>query len=128
MGSCCVVRQKYLVIKQLKIVHVFKGIRYPSWVVAPHFSLCGCSPCGRARKVSEELSAGAWGSGSGPSAVVALQGSLAIKTCACSELELDGGGGIFMENSDLLYESKVQTEQFSGELTFSAGLFLEKPH
>ena len=52
------------------------------------------------------------GSGSGPLATMALQGSLATKACACSKLELDGRRVILMENSDLLYKSEVQTEQF----------------
>lgn len=49
------------------------------------------------------------GSGSGP---LALHGSLVTKACACSGPELDGGGVVLAENSDLLYKSKVQTEQF----------------
>lgn len=52
------------------------------------------------------------GSGSGPLAQAALQDSLATKACACSEPELDGGGGILTTNSDLLNKSKAQTEQF----------------
>lgn len=113
MWSCCVGWQKYLIIKQLKIAHDLKGVCYPSWVVAPL-----CFPSLAVAHVAEPLRSvrsrllvpGA--SGSGPLAAVALQGSPATKACACSEPELDGGGVIFMENSDLLYKSKVQTEQF----------------
>lgn len=60
-----------------------------------------------------------------PLATVALQRVHGCKACACFEPELNGGGAFFfMENADLLYKSKVQTEQFyfSSELTFSAGL------
>lgn len=113
MRSCCVVQQKYLIIKQLKIAPDVKGICYPPWVVAPH-----CFPYLDAAHVAEPIRSVRsclpvlGGSGSGPSAAVALQGSLATKDCACSKPELDGGGVIFTENSDLLYKSKVQTEQF----------------
>lgn len=69
------------------------------------------------------------GVGISPLAAVALQRAHGSKACACFEPELNGGGAFwcfffFLENADLLYKSKVQTEQFyfSSELTFSAGL------
>lgn len=113
MWSCCVVQEKYLIIKQLKIQHDLKGKCYPSWVIAPHcFPYLGAAHVAEPVRSVRSRLAVLGGSGSGPLAAVALQGSLATKACACFEPELDGGGVILMENSDLLYKSKVQTEQF----------------
>lgn len=113
MWSCCVVQQKYLIITQFKIAHDLKGICYPSWVVAPHrFPYLHAAHVAEPVRSVRSRPPVLGGSGSGPLATVALQGSLATKACACSEPELDRGEVIFTENSDLLYKSKMQTEQF----------------
>lgn len=113
MWSCCVVWQKYLIIKQLKIRHDLKGICYPSWVIAPHsFPYLGAAhvaePVRSVRSQRQRLGGlhqALWPQWS--CKAHQLQSLVHAPNRSWMEEEL-----ILMENSDLLYKSKVQTRQF----------------